>query len=56
MDIESLRAVVEALGESSAKSAATAWANGNPVNAAYFEGEVQRTLEVLALIDSTLDR
>lgn len=54
MDSETLREIVLALGAASAKAAAEAWARGDSKLAAYFEGEAQRSLEILAIIDSGL--
>ena len=54
MDSETLREIVLALGEASAKGAAEAWANDDRVLAAYFEGEAQRAFEIVAIIDSGL--
>jgi hypothetical protein len=55
MDIVRLRERVFALGEASARDAARAWDAGKDETAAYFEGEVQRSLDVLALIDEEIE-
>jgi hypothetical protein len=52
MDVIRLREIVLALGEASARDAARAWDDGRDEVAAYFEGEAQRSLDVLALIDA----
>jgi hypothetical protein len=56
MDLLRLRNKIQALGLKSARDSARAVEEGRELDAAFAEGELHRTIEVLALIDEALSR